>query len=191
MLNKLIGYFRSNSIRFSLLFAGVSIAVFDTFVKPLSVIAAGALMIAIIPFVIKFINKFTVFGMDFDLTGLDFEVGKFATDKDIEIEKAKDLRSYTDIDPTLALVGLRIEIERSMRQIAEKAGIESRLGISQMARKLSEKGLISREVFSMISDMSPALNAAAHGVEISRENIDWVRQNGPTVLAALAPKNEP
>src|SRR5690606_32134698 len=60
---------------------------------------------------------------------------------------ADRLRAVADTDPNLALVGLRIEIEKKLRQVAEHHGIiAERKPVGVLLRELVRKGVIPDDV---------------------------------------------
>lgn len=101
----------------------------------------------------------------------------------------KEEPSYIAIaqeDPNLALAGLRIEIERRLRAIAKKYGLDAeRQGIGQLLRGLRTRNAISREEDSVLSDLMGLLNKAVHGVEFDHRAAQWAIDVGPGLLATL------
>src|SRR6266851_6339034 len=89
----------------------------------------------------------------------------------------KEVPSFIAIaeeDPNLALAGLRIEIEKRVRAIAVRHGIDDkRMGIGQLLRALSSAGALSNEQRSVLSDLMGTLNMAVHGAEVSRQSAEW------------------
>jgi hypothetical protein len=89
-------------------------------------------------------------------------------------------------DPNLALVSVRIEIERRLRDIALASGIEAeRMGIGQLLRALEQRQAIGAGEASALRDMVGTLNDAAHGAQVDREAANWALERGPLLLAAL------
>jgi hypothetical protein len=107
----------------------------------------------------------------------------------------KTIPSYitiADQDPNLALAGLRIEIEKRLRAIAESNGIDSRrLGLGQLLRKLSEAQAISHNERSVLSDMTSLLNNAAHGAQVEDRAAEWAIDVGSKLLATLDERIRP
>ncbi len=122
-------------------------------------------------------------------------------------EKAKKAGLYTDNsataslpyqliyeqDPNLAMAGLRIEIEKRLRELANIAGFDlvSGAGIlrNTSLRKLGEElrryGHLSQEEYALLSDLLPTLNRAVHGEKVDKEASDWVVNDGSKILAGL------
>ncbi|WP_285059167.1 lysozyme inhibitor LprI family protein [Pedobacter ginsengisoli] len=105
-------------------------------------------------------------------------------------------KAYSFIDlaidnPALALTGLRIEIEKRLRRLAEKFGLEIKgYSISSLMQNLSVNGIINAEEDSALRDMVGALNQAAHGIEFDIRNVDWIIKTGPAILESLDNKLE-
>lgn len=91
----------------------------------------------------------------------------------------------------LALVSLRIEIEKRLREIASKYGIETKkFSILNLINNLSSKRILTNDENSSLRDMIITLNQAAHGVEYDQRNAQWVIENGPKIIESLDSKIE-
>lgn len=89
-------------------------------------------------------------------------------------------------DPNLALAGLRIELERRLRKIAEQNGISARQrGVGLLMRDLQARNLLTREQSSILADLMPSLNAAVHGAQVDPRASAWASEVGPQLLAGL------
>lgn len=89
-------------------------------------------------------------------------------------------------DPNLALAGLRIEIERRLREIAKKRGLQGdRLGIGQLLQLLRKNNAISRQEDSVLSELIGLLNKAVHGAEVDSRAAQWAIDVGPRLLSTL------
>lgn len=89
-------------------------------------------------------------------------------------------------DPNLALAGLRIELERRLRKIAERNGIPAKQrGVSLLMRDLQTRDLLTREQSSIIADLLPSLNAAVHGARVDQRASAWAAEVGPQLLDGL------
>lgn len=90
---------------------------------------------------------------------------------------------------SLALVSLRIEIEKRLRLIAEKYSIDAnRNSMSRILKILSQKGILSPQEDSTIRDMIYTLNQAAHGVDFDERTAEWIIDNGPQIVYSLDSK---
>lgn len=91
-----------------------------------------------------------------------------------------------DEDPNLALAGLRIEIERRLQRVAQAAGVSSaRMSVANLLNVLGERGLLTAEQRSVLSDMVGLLNRASHGAVADRQSADWALAVGPRLLSTL------
>jgi len=88
-------------------------------------------------------------------------------------------------DPNLALVSLRIEIERRLRALAERHEISNWRSLSQLVRMLRERGVVDDQASSGLDELIRAGNNAAHGARVERSAAAWAIDHGPEVLAAL------
>lgn len=96
-------------------------------------------------------------------------------------------------DPKLALAGLRIEIENSLRKIAVQNDIDDNYkGIGKMTETLSQHQLIDNDERSLISDITGILNKAVHSQiqEYNDDSIDWVFDMGLKILNFLEQKKD-
>ena len=111
-----------------------------------------------------------------------------------QIKKEVSIYPFVEIaeqNQELALVSLRIEIEKRLRDIATKYGIETKkYSILNLINTLSSKGILSIDENSSLRDMIITLNQAAHGVEYDQRNADWVIENGPKIMESLDNKIE-
>jgi len=89
-------------------------------------------------------------------------------------------------DPNLALAGLRIEIERRLRQIAQAHDVDaSRKGIGQLMRQLQVMGILSQQQITVLSDLLVLLNNAVHGAYVDPRSAKWAVEVGPELIAGL------
>lgn len=95
------------------------------------------------------------------------------------------------VNQGLALVGLRIEIEKRLRRLAERYGLgEGSFSMAKLIRTLADNEIINLKEMSALKDMIGTLNHAAHGVEYDPRNAEWVISNGPVILESLDNKLE-
>jgi acyl carrier protein len=93
--------------------------------------------------------------------------------------------SLLDEDPTLALAGLRIDIERRLRQIATKYSDLKARGVGSLVNALSQRELLSDSERNAIQDILSSLNEAVHGAKISREQASRVMEIGRNLTDSL------
>ena len=108
--------------------------------------------------------------------------------KGLEIRNTKEAQYSFQLveDPNLILAGLRIEIEKRLKAIAEKHQISSdRKGIKQLLSDLSSQGLLSKEEQSALNDLTIWLNNAVHGAKVDYEMSQWATGVGLRILKVL------
>jgi len=94
--------------------------------------------------------------------------------------------NFLEPDPNLALVGLRIEIERRLRQLAEKHGISTaRRSLTGLVRDLKQRELLPHGAASGLDDLIMAGNRAAHGARVEPGVAEWAQIMGPLIILAL------
>lgn len=101
-------------------------------------------------------------------------------------DKNYGFQSIAHEDPNLSLAGLRIEIERRLRELAKSRNIESpHYGISKLMSALAGKNVLTREEISVLQGLMPLLNKAAHGASVDVKVSKWAIEVGPRILKAL------
>lgn len=90
-----------------------------------------------------------------------------------------------DRDPNLAVVGLGIEIEKRVRELAQRAAIEERLPFPRLVDELARREIVRPNVRGGLLELMRARNAAAHGRSVDPDAVDWSMSNGPEILASL------
>ena len=93
--------------------------------------------------------------------------------------------SIVDQDPNLAITGLRIEIEKRLRELAPVAGLPKSRPLSQLIRDLQVASFLTSEQSSGLLELVKLGNQAAHGVEVSPSAAYSAIQSGPSVLMFL------
>lgn len=88
-------------------------------------------------------------------------------------------------DPNLALVGLRIEIEKRLREYAIKHGIDENRSLSILLRELTRREVLPREAVGGLQELIHAGNRAAHGAYVQDGVAEWAIETGPRILAVL------
>lgn len=107
-----------------------------------------------------------------------------------EVEGAKHtFELVAATDPNLALAGLRIEIEKRLRRLAESNDIPARShGLGRISRELLEHGLLLPEEESTLAELNGLLNQAVHGADVTESASSWAMSVGPRLLAGLDAK---
>ena len=105
---------------------------------------------------------------------------------DIERGNAEFLREVGQSDPNLALVGLRIELERRLNRLASALGLQAtRRSAGALLRELVSREAIDRETAAGLGDLIALGNQAAHGAEVSLNAASWALDAAPLVLEVL------
>jgi hypothetical protein len=111
------------------------------------------------------------------------KAGLLATPRSIREEPA--YLSIAQDDPNLALAGLRIEIEKRLKEVAKSRGLDAdRQSIGYLLRRLPE-GTLSQQEYSVLSDLIGLLNRAVHGADVDPSAAQWAMEVGPRLLAGL------
>jgi hypothetical protein len=96
------------------------------------------------------------------------------------------LRAVAQNDPNLALIGVGIEIEKRLREIAEQRGIDtSRGSLGMLLQRLERAEALPAQVTSGLRELVALRNQAAHGATVSGDAAEWVLDAFPAILAAL------
>jgi uncharacterized protein YecT (DUF1311 family) len=89
----------------------------------------------------------------------------------------------------LALVSLRIEIEKRLRDIAAKYDVETkRYSVIKLIELLDSKNILTPKETEVLKNIISVLNKAAHGVEYDYRNTQWVIDNGVEIVDGLENK---
>lgn len=171
-IDRILQFFRSIWVSYKFKLAltvfCVAVAVFDTFWKQLSPIAAGALALAIVPWVLGIIEKITAPG-GFEIVFAKVESQLNADQSTPDEDDIDAFKYFEGSDPNLAIAMLRVQIERRLRQLAEDVMLApDPRGRPRTLRSLSEDlaklGAIPDEATYLIRDLMPVMDAAVHGV---------------------------
>lgn len=109
--------------------------------------------------------------------------------KEWSVETKYDFTDLSSNNPQLALAWLRIELEKSLRTLANKHWIWiNKRGITQLTRELTEKEILSGNEYSVIADMIWTLNSAAHGEDFNYQIIPWITETWPKILDSINEK---
>jgi hypothetical protein len=88
-------------------------------------------------------------------------------------------------DPNLALAGLRIEIEKRLREMARRRGMPERRSVAALLGDFEVARIIDPVVGSGLRDLLDATNKAMHGASVEADASAWALTAGPKILAAL------
>lgn len=114
------------------------------------------------------------------------KAGLLANEEKAAKETTFPFESVARDDPNLALVGLRIEIEKRIRNIAECHSIPSeKLGIGRLLQVLMERQVFGRDEANVLRDLLRLLDPAAHGADVNWDAAKWAIETGPRIIIAL------
>lgn len=159
----------------------------------IDIITLGLFVLALAPWLSHLLDSFELpGGWKLKFKALE-ETGKRAEKVGLlsnDISKSeKDKYSFQIIgesDPNLALAGLRIEIEKRLKLLAENNNIGTKMqGVGRLLQMLSDKELIGYEEKSVLMDMIGLLNSAVHGAKIDSKSYVWAMEYGPRILKTL------
>lgn len=154
-------------------------------------ITIALIIIAIIPWFAPLLRRLELPGG----VKIEFKDVKSATEK---ITGGAQIRPLTlsrevstfqqiaEIDPNLSLVALRIEIEKRLRNLAEKHSLDTkRRSLGQLLTELQRREILPLRVASGLQELMAFGNQSAHGAEVSTEAASWALNKGPEVLGFL------
>ncbi|MGM9319795.1 hypothetical protein [Deinococcus aquaticus] len=91
-------------------------------------------------------------------------------------------------DANLALVGLRIEIEKTLYRLIRSAGEPMpmrHVSLSHLLRESFRLGLIDQDMLNGLRIIVNAANSAAHGAKIENGVLTWVQTDGQSIIEKL------
>lgn len=166
-------------------------------------ISLGFLIVALLPWASTLIEsaKFPG-GWEIKFRDLKSASDKIASEETILLEKeaapvseavevigAQDwlryVRPVAETDANLALVALRIEIEKRLRVLAEKYQFHEMMPLTRLFRGLQRREVLSGPIFSSLEEIVQSGNRAAHGASVEPSVQQWALESGPRILSAL------
>lgn len=179
----------------------------DWFKNRIDFTIISLIMIAYLPWVVKYIKRLEAFGVKADLVT---EEKKEEINKNIEkispnitninisnsnqnditdntkLITFESINSINEINDTIQkLVLLRYQIENILKKLCTKEKIDSFRNIRDMSKKLYDKKILKKYEVNLINDLLPVLNKAVHADLNQLYEVDWVISNGIALLAQL------
>jgi len=117
----------------------------------------------------------------------DLSLGELDLDGGAERRQAIErLSAVAASDPNLALIGVGIEVEKRLRDLAEKAGIgPTTRSPSYLVAELQTANVLPLSVASGLRDLIALRNRAAHGTTVDEGAARWALDELPTLLSVL------
>ena len=179
----------------------------DWFKNRIDFTIISLIMIAYLPWVVKYVKRLEAFGVKADLIT---EEKKEEINKNIEkiypnitninisnsnqnnvVDNTKlitfeSINSINEVNDTIQkLVLLRYQIENILKKLCKKEKIDSFRNIRDMSKKLYDKKILKKYEVNLINDLLPVLNKAVHADLNQLYEVDWVISNGIALLAQL------
>jgi hypothetical protein len=186
---------KGSKIRYIITISAVIIIVLHLVIPNMAIdeITLGLILIAIVPWLaplFKSIEVPGVFKIEYQkmekATALADEVGLLAPMKTMDNAPKYSFELTSDADPNLTLAGLRIEIEKSLRKIAESRNIPvQKQTVGGLMRLLKQDNALTNEEYGVLSDLIGLLNRAVHGAKVDNNAYDWALETGPRLLRSL------
>jgi len=144
------------------------------------VIAIILLVLAILPWLFPYLKSFELpGGFKIELKDVQKAFEKVTPD---DTASVKDVP--TDLDPQLALVALRIDIEKLIRSYQTDIG-NKHSSLSIRIQVLANEGILSRDVAEGILELIKLGNAAAHGAEVDKDAAEFALYKSGAVIKRL------
>jgi hypothetical protein len=100
-----------------------------------------------------------------------------------------DFIEIADKNPELAILSLRIEIEKKLRQLATFNNITTaNLSANGILEQLEQKKILNQNESTVLKKMLPLLNRAAHKTVNDKRLSNWVLEKGPSIINNLEKK---
>jgi len=115
------------------------------------------------------------------------KAGLLASGAEIDKEQKYFFQSIMREDINLGLAGLRIEIEKRLKDIANNNNIapHHQKGIRTLIWILAGNGILSGEMSAALLDLVALLNNAVHGADVDERAVGWALDIGPRILKGL------
>jgi hypothetical protein len=165
----------------------VVLAVLHVFVPSITIdaIAIVLLVLASLPWLFPYLKSLELpGGVKIELKDVKEAVEKVSQGEEgtpTEFDEYDFLQTIAAHDPNLALVAVRIEIEKAVRK-AIGEGERRPMPLSRGIQQLTDTGVISNSVANGLRDFIQLGNHAAHGVEVEAQAAEYVIENAGKIL---------
>jgi hypothetical protein len=102
-----------------------------------------------------------------------------------EVERIPTRWDLLRYDPTLALASLRIDIEKSLKEVAGRRGIDARGSLRSVLDLLHSREVIGNREFEILREISSVGNRAVHGERVNGSTASRILDIGEAVLRYL------
>lgn len=147
------------------------------------------LVLAILPWLSSLIKSFEMPGgwkIEFqDVSKAGAKVTGGTASQALQGTADATLADISEIDPNLALVALRIEIEKRVRALARHFELPEKRPLGALMQDLSKMNAAPPDVVAGLRDLVALGNNAAHGARVEPAAAHWAVTQGPAVLGAL------
>lgn len=156
------------------------------------------LIILLLPWIIPFLKSLELpggFKAEFNQEKIE-KIEKRAEEAGLISEEEPNIKyPFQQVsDPNLALAGLRLEIEKKLKEIAKSNDIpiKDTIALRNVLELLNERQILSSNERSVIVELTYLLNKAVHGAHVDKSSAHWAMSIGPKILEALDDKmNKP
>ncbi len=153
-------------------------------------ITLGMLLVAVLPWLSALLES-AKFPGGWEIKFRDLqEAAQQVTSDSKATDPQNEVTDHTEVfqpqnDPNLALVGLRIEIERRVKELAIHHEIQKSHSLKRMLNQLQQLEVLDHQAIGGLSEIIMAGNPAAHGAHVEPSVATWAIEYGSDVIAVL------
>jgi hypothetical protein len=93
--------------------------------------------------------------------------------------------------PRLAVISLRIDIEKRLRELADRSGIaDQKASATTLTRKLENLNVLTEPESVALQSILASLNPVVHGADISRSSAEQVLEVGKRLIDSLDDRSQ-
>ena len=151
----------------------------------IDIIVITLIVLASLPWALPYLKSFELpGGVKIELKDVKIAVEKVSGgdgEPSVETSDYDYLKIISAHDPSLALVAIRIEIEKAVRSTSDN-NKERPIPLSRAIHQLVSNGTITQRIASGLTEFIRLGNQAAHGVEVDAQAADYVIENAANIL---------